>query len=277
MEYRYPHFRRDLLWEEGAFHGGVTSGQLFPDFDLPAADGGRVRKRDYVGRRPFLLVTSSITCPMTASAGPVLRQLHREFRGTIDFITLYVRESHPGEKHPQPGTMEQKIRNAREYANRDAIPWVIAVDDLEGSLHKQLDYKPNCVYLVNLDGKVASRVLWANQVKPLRTRLKMLATHRRSHDGQDEHRIVPMLRGVGKMQEVLAEAGEEAQHDMLRAQPTAYALGKLAGAFQPLPPLARTVAAVVTIAAGAAILAGISWRLIAGASKSPRRTVRDID
>jgi peroxiredoxin len=32
-----------------------------PDFDLPAVDGDRVRKADFVGRRPLLLAFASFT------------------------------------------------------------------------------------------------------------------------------------------------------------------------------------------------------------------------
>jgi len=61
MDYRYPHFKRALLAEDTAFHGGPTPGSLLPDFDLPTTDGGRVRQADFVGQRPLLLLFGSIT------------------------------------------------------------------------------------------------------------------------------------------------------------------------------------------------------------------------
>ncbi|HET8632073.1 MAG TPA: hypothetical protein VFL91_31990 [Thermomicrobiales bacterium] len=60
MEYRYPHFRRELVLEDLAFRGGPWPGQPLPDFDLPTAGGGRVRKHDFVGR-PLLLLFGSVT------------------------------------------------------------------------------------------------------------------------------------------------------------------------------------------------------------------------
>lgn len=66
---------------------------------------------------------------MTASAGPALLRLHREFADRIGFVTLYVREAHPGDRYPQPTTFEQKLPYARDYQARDAIPWPVAVDD----------------------------------------------------------------------------------------------------------------------------------------------------
>jgi hypothetical protein len=60
-DYRYPHFRRQLLLEDRAFTGGVRPGDALPDFDLPTTDGGRVRKADFVGERPLLLTFGSVT------------------------------------------------------------------------------------------------------------------------------------------------------------------------------------------------------------------------
>jgi hypothetical protein len=61
MEYRYPHFKRELLMEDMEFSAGPPPGHPMPDFDLPTTDGGRVRKDDFVGERPLLLIFGSVT------------------------------------------------------------------------------------------------------------------------------------------------------------------------------------------------------------------------
>src|SRR5918994_5949711 len=111
---------------------------------------------------------------MTASAGPVLKQLYGEFRNRVKFLTLYVREAHPGERYRQPSTFEQKREHARAYKSRDEIPWPIAVDDVDGSLHRRLDPKPNAVYIIDSNGVVAFRALWSNDERPVRDALKSL-------------------------------------------------------------------------------------------------------
>jgi hypothetical protein len=60
MEYRYPHFKRELLGEDSSFVNGAAPGQPLPDFDLPTTDGGRLRKRDLLGK-PLLLILGSYT------------------------------------------------------------------------------------------------------------------------------------------------------------------------------------------------------------------------
>lgn len=60
MEYRYPHFRRELLMEDMGFSRGPRPGEPFPDFDLPTTDGGRVRSSEYRGQ-PLLVTFASVT------------------------------------------------------------------------------------------------------------------------------------------------------------------------------------------------------------------------
>lgn len=61
VPYRYPAFRRELLYHDVSFEKGPAPGQPFPDFDLPTTDGGRITRRDTIGGRPLLMVFSSYT------------------------------------------------------------------------------------------------------------------------------------------------------------------------------------------------------------------------
>src|SRR5919198_1156104 len=175
---------------------------------------------------------------MTASAGPALRRFHREYGDRIAFVTLYVREAHPGERYPQPTTMDEKIRHARDYAARDGIPWPIVVDDLEGGFHRALDDKPNAAYLVDARGVVAFRTLWSNDVGRVEEALRAAARgeplperHRES-----QRKAAPMMRGLGCMRETFRVAGGEAARDVAREVPPMYGLAWLASLFRPLPP-----------------------------------------
>ena len=94
---------------------------------------------------------------MTKSAGPALKQLHHEFGDRIGFVSLYVREAHPGDDYPQPESFERKLRHARDYRDREELSWPVAFDDVEGTLHRQLDPKPNAAYLMATDGTVLWR------------------------------------------------------------------------------------------------------------------------
>lgn len=109
MDYRYPHFRSEVMKEDTSFVRGPRPGEPFPEFDLPTTDGGRIRNSDFMGRRPMLLTFASLTCPMTADSSSVLRPLYDQFHDRVGFVSLYVREAHPGENYPQPDTIEENF------------------------------------------------------------------------------------------------------------------------------------------------------------------------
>lgn len=200
-----------------------------PDFDLRTIEGDRVRKSDFVGQRPLLLTMGSVTCPMTADADPALRRLHEEFGDQVAFVTLYVREAHPGDRYPQPETMEQKTAFARELKERDGLGWPVAVDDIDGTLHQQLDPKPNAGYIMDNDGRVAFRILWSNDREDVLR--KALAEVARGGAPLSEHqgRMVPMMRGIAQMDRMLECSGPTSRRDVLRAAPPVYAMARLAG------------------------------------------------
>lgn len=168
----------------------------------------------------------------------------------MEFVTLYAREAHPGDRFPQAASLEQKREYAREYQQRDQIPWTVAVDDVDGRLHSVLDPKPNAAYIMGTDGDVAYRALWSNDERTLRRALRTLV-ERGGVIGQTQSRVVPMLSGMGRMYEMLLESGPTAQRDVLRHAPPLYGMARLAALYRPLPPLARGVAALATVALAA--------------------------
>lgn len=254
-EYLYPHFRRTLILEDMAFRAGPKPGESMPDFDLPTIDGGRITKSDFVGQRPLVLTFGSVTCPMTAAARDVLKELYEQYGDRVAFVTLYVREAHPGDRYPQASSMEDKIYHARAYAERDQIPWPIAVDDTEGTLHRALDPKPNAAYVMAEDGTVAFRTLWSNDAHAMRDGLRRVLEGDAAF-GQKQTRLIPMISGMGSMYQVLERSGPTAKRDVLRQAPPMYAMARIADLYRPLPPLARGLAAMATV--GVAML-GLSW------------------
>ena len=184
---------------------------------------------------------------MTESAGPALKRLNEELGSQVRFVELYVREAHPGSRFPQPKASEQKMDHARAYQRRDRIPWTIAVDGIEGTLHRALDPKPHSAFLVDARGHVAGRILWANDIRALRRGLLELAEGRPV--GDVETKAVPLMRGLGSIYDVLGDAGGYARSDLAREVPPMFALARIASLFRPLPPLGRGVAAMASVGA----------------------------
>lgn len=251
LEYRYDRFRREYLKHQLGFGGGKGPGRQMPDFDLPTVAGGRVRKSDFTGRRPVLLTFASITDPLSASATPVLRRLHREFCEEVAFVTVYVREAHPGDRIPQPRTFDWKFRHARMLRERDGIPWPVAVDELDGALHRALGANSSAAYLMDPNGNVAFRTLCSNDERVLRAALAAVSTGRADHPFERARRVLPMARGLARVDDVLTVAGPRAIEDLRREAPIVFAAAEIAWAWRALTPLGR-LAVVATVAAAAA-------------------------
>ncbi len=200
---------------------------------------------------------------MTASAGPALKRLYAEFGDRVAFLTLYVREAHPGERYPQPQTFEEKLAHARAYEARDQIPWPVVVDDITGSLHQALDARPEAAYLMDTDGIVTFRALWANDERVLRQVLKAIVSGQPSPLGENQEKLIPMLKGMGVMYEILGFAGKPARRDVAREVPPMYGIVRLAALFRPLPPLGRSLAALTIALAGMLVLITSLCRLLA--------------
>lgn len=260
-DYVYRHVTPQILLQDMAFgKSAVRPGDHLPDFDLPLAQGGRLRSGELVAARPVLLVTGSLTCPMTLSSNPLLEQLHREFGDRVAFVMLHVREAHPGEQRDQPDSDEEKMRHARELQLRDRLPWPVAVDDAQGTVHRMLDEKPNAVWLADRGGVILYRSLWAGDVKGLRRALQSVANGQRPLPDESHRRLVPMARGLGSMRETLQRSGPRAKRDLWRAAPPMAAVAWVASLYRPLRPEWRTMAAVVTIGAAVAALASMRRR-----------------
>jgi hypothetical protein len=258
--YGYQHVGPKVLMEDMRFSDTAPRpGDRLPEFDLPLVDGGRLRSLDLLDGKPVLLFTASFTCPMTASSNPLLNELHAEFGGDVRFVMLHVREAHPGEQRDQPHSAEEKMRHARDLQQRDDLPWPIAVDDPEGTVHRALDEKPNAAYLIDSAGEIVFRSLWAGDQAGLREALESVANGQRPSPAESTRRLVPVARGVGMMREMLRHAGPRAERDLWRAAPPMAAVARVADLYRPLRPEWRTLAAVATIGVvAAAVLRAVS-------------------
>ena len=164
-----------------------------------------------------------------------------------------MREAHPGERYAQPATVGEKREHARALHERDGVSWVVAVDDVDGTLHRSLDTKPNAAYLVDREGRIAYRSIWASDERGLRNALAAIVRGDAPPKGESRAMMLPMLRALGRIDDVIRSAGRQAQRDMWRANAPMALAGRLSTLFRPLAPDARAYAtAAALLAAGAA-------------------------
>lgn len=248
-EYRYKKFTTRLLFRDLRFRRGTAMvGDHLPTFDLYTTTGDRTTIEDLAGGKPVLLIFGSLTCPMTASAVPALKELYLEFGERVEFVMLNVREAHPGEYHPQPESVEEKLAHAKALANLYAMPWTVVSDGIDGCLHRRLDPKPNSAFLIDADGAIVFRSLWASDRRALHQALERVANGEKPVRSESTALVGPVIRAMGHVQEVMERAGPQAVKDLWwGAFPMALA-GRLATVFPSRSAGQRGMYAVLTLA-----------------------------
>ena len=257
--YRYKHFTVPLLLRDMRYSGAALKpGQKIPNSTIFGLDGNQISVNELGTNKPILLVTGSLTCPMTASSMPTLMRLFREFGAEVDFVTLNVREAHPGENVPQPGTSAEKIEHARGLRELYDIPWPVVVDDIDGSLHKELDAKPNTAYLIDSSGEVLFRSLWARDESAIGRALATVSGGSTLAKRQSVSMVPQVMRAIGYVKETMDRAGPQAHRDLVLSAPPMEVAGRMADLLRPLPRDYRGPASMlVIVAATAGIIAGL--------------------
>ncbi len=224
--YRFKHLAlpavlRDMYYSRG----DPGPGDRVPDFDLPTLGGGRFRSADLRETGPALLIFGSYTCPVTDSAAPGLKELHARFGDRVRFVMVDVREAHPGKAAPQPETPDEKMAHAEQLRDLHGFEFELAVDDIDGTLHRALSPKPNAAYVLGKDGAILFRAQWANDTKGLAAALDAVATGESPSRSQSGGVVRPILRQLRYMAPVFDRAGGGAWSDMWRVAPPMAAIG----------------------------------------------------
>src|SRR5919205_804573 len=107
--------------------------------------------------------------------------------------------------------------------DRDTLPFVVAVDDLDGTFHRALGGNSNAVYLMDPNGIVAFRTLWSNDEPVLREALSAVARGDAGHPFERERWVAPLACGLARADDVVRAAGETAVEDFRRETPLAFA------------------------------------------------------
>ena len=142
---------------------GPAVGESFIDVPLYSLDGKQVMLSDYLDK-PLVLETGSLTCPMYAKCVSPMQQYAKQYPN-MNFVVLYVREAHPGDKVGGQQSLEEKIANAQQTRAAYGEHRTIVVDDLGGEAHQRYGELPNMLYIIGTDGTVRFRSTWNNTEK----------------------------------------------------------------------------------------------------------------
>jgi len=218
--YRFEHLPLPVVMRDMYFSKNEPGpGDRVTDFDLPTLGGGRFRSTDLGETGPALLIFGSYTCPLTDAAAPGLKELHGRFGDRVHFVMVEVREAHPGKAVPQPQTFDQKMAHAQLLCDIHGFKFEVAVDDIDGTLHRALSPKPNSAYVLGKDGTILFRAQWANDTKALAAALDAIAAGNAPRRSQSGGLVPPTLRFERYIAPALDRAGGGAWRDMWRVAP----------------------------------------------------------
>ncbi len=218
--YRFEHLALPTVLRDMYFNRDDPGpGDRVPDFDLLTMDGSRFRSNDLGETGPALLIFGSYTCPVTENSAPGLNELHARFGDLVRFVMVDVREAHPGKAVPQPQGLDEKIAHAEQLRDLHGFQFEVAVDDIDGTLHRTLSPKPNSAYVVDKDGVILFRAQWANDTKALSAALGAIAAGESPSRSQSGGVVRPILRQLRNMAPVFDRAGGGAWGDMWRVAP----------------------------------------------------------
>ena len=155
-----------------------------------------------------------------------LNQLYEQYRAKgFEFLTVYVREPHPGENYHEHHNYEEKVKYACECREQDGIKTMLVIDDLEGTMHRAYGEMPNMVYIIGKDGRIFYKAMWTNH-EEIESVLQGLALF--DEATQSGVRRMPFyserlsFRGgynSGASVDVLQRAGTKAKEDFANAIP----------------------------------------------------------
>ena len=150
---RVKHFNFDLFL-------GPPAGKPIIDNTLTDLETGEPVKLSHFAGKWLVIETASSTCSMYTKNISPMKDIVAEFFD-VEFVVVYVREAHPGERLGGHKSMEEKTKAANLVAPRYGEFRRVLVDDLEGSFHRTYGGMPNILYVIRPDGTVHYRSNWA--------------------------------------------------------------------------------------------------------------------
>lgn len=154
----YNHARFHLSDYDLTLFPGPKAGDKAPDFELTSLSGERLSLASFKGRW-LVLETASTSCMMYARNVEKISMLRQKYPD-IEWLVVYVREAHPGGRRTAHQNMAQKRALARSLEVEHGEKRTVALDTLDGSMHRAYGSLPNMAYVLNPEGEVVYRCDW---------------------------------------------------------------------------------------------------------------------
>ncbi len=192
---------------------GPKAGEMAPDFELTSLDGGPLKISSFKGRW-LVIETASTSCMMYARNVDKIGLLRKKYPD-VEWLLAYVREAHPGGRRPAHTSVGQKLALAKSLQTDFGETRQVAIDTLEGDMHRAYGSLPNMAYVLNPDGKIVYRCDWLSVPELERVLYQRPDTECNQHTLTDDL-VYPSVWLTGK---ILWRSGFAAIWDFLRAVP----------------------------------------------------------
>ncbi len=214
--YNYRNF--DMKYYDMSTFPGPKPGDVIDNFELMTVDGESVNLYDLLDK-PVVLEAGSVTCPMYAQNVPSMQQLSDQFP-EIRFVVLYVREAHPGSRTLPHRSDNMKRQQASRLRKAYGDERQVLIDNVKGTVHRQIGALPNSLYLINTNGTILFRSDW-NEPNKLINVLERLSD---TPSEQSEHNQPPNP-GMWLTLRVLLRGGIDSVIDFMRTMPSHFGHG----------------------------------------------------
>lgn len=227
--YRFKHVTMNIMLDDMKFSkSALKPGQTIPDVYIYNLDGSVVNLSKLHQEKPLMLITVSLTCPMTTSCIPRLPELQKKLGDDINLALVYVREPHPAEEIPQPLTIEEKIEHAEMFKLLYQLDVPMIIDDIDGKLHYALDILPNSVHMIDKKGEILFQSMWLTDIAFVDKAIKEVRLGKSVSNKVSQKMLKPLMLGIGSMDKTFSIAGPRAYKEMFFAAPPMYLMSKFA-------------------------------------------------
>ena len=111
------------------------------------------------------------------------------------------------------------MAHAERLRDLHCFQFEVAVDDVDGTLHRALSPKPNSAYVLGAGGTILFRAHWANDTKAIEAALEAIVAGRPPYPAQSGGLLNPTVRILRNIAPALDRAGRGAWADMWRVAP----------------------------------------------------------
>lgn len=224
LDYLNPRFKVKLYnWDTFI---GPAAGDPAVDFTCTDFAGNAVKLSDFKGKW-VVLETGSSTCSQYTKNIERIADLRTEFPD-VEFLVVYVREAHPGERLRQHRSFAEKQAAAKLLPERYKEHRRVLIDTLEGDMHRAYGAMPNVVYVITPESVVHYRCDWMH-VEGLREALADRSKpHRIEHA---ELKKISAQRSIWIALRTMWTGGFVALWDFVMAGPSLYRKHKLIDAY----------------------------------------------